>query len=1024
VIEDKKPGRNPKRSRVYGIIKQFMILFLPLLILGSFVFGAFLLQERKTKRKILLYKEQQNVELIQRIAVGNLRSIVMDLTSFTALPALRQMIERDEAIDHIELSRVFLDFCKSSDLYAHVRFLDETGMEIIRVNFNEGHPGIVPKAQLQNKSKRYYFADTIELEPGQIFVSPLDLNVEQGQIEDPLKPMIRFGAPIVDLNGQKQGVVLLNYFGAKIIGNLNEASLGTIGKFMLLNSHGYWLKGLDPKDEWGFMYDDRKDRTLATYDSDGWEKIATNESGQFTNKKGVYTFTTIHPIVRGMISSTGSAGPFNASKKRYSSDEYYWKVVSFIPSDILHEQLALVHSRWILAYVLTLVLLGLFSWFLSSNIVRRKQAESAEKEKAMYLSNILTSSTEYAIATTDLDFVITYYNPMAEKLFGYTAIEVIGKTVQEIHTKENVAPERLEEAIKQVLKTGKYEYLLVNERDEGTSYISSQVTGIYNNDSELVGYALFSKDDTERIMAKTVLQESEYQLRQIIDLVPHFIFVKDETGKFEIVNKAVAEAFGTTVEDLTGRRDSEFVATEEENEHFRSDDLEVIKSGKSKFIPEEELTDSENNIRYLQTTKVPFKSSTTKKPALLGVAVDITKRKQAEMAREKLQIQLTQAQKIESIGTLAGGIAHDFNNILYPILGYTEMLLEDIPEDSPLRNNLDAIYTGSLRARDLVKQILTFSRQAEHEMKPLRVQLVIKEALKLLRSSLPATIDIRQDMSNECGLVIANPTQIHQIVMNLCINAFHAMEDTGGTLTVSLKETELSAEDLIKDQTIIPGLYVRLTVADTGPGMEQRIINRIFDPYFTTKEKGKGTGLGLAVVHGIVKSHGGYINTYSELGKGTEFKVYLPVTTPRETVKKNGNGSAIQKGNERVLLVDDEDIIVQMTKQVLERLGYHVTTRNSSKDALEAFRVNPEKFDLVITDLTMPNMTGDKLTVELIKIRSNIPVILCTGFSEKMSDEKATSFGIKGFLMKPIVMKELAKKIREVLDDKENSDKG
>ncbi len=368
MIEDKRSDRNPKHTRVYGIIKQFIVIFLPFLVLISFVFGGFLLQEREAKRKILLYEEQKNVELMQRIAVGNLRSIAMDLTSFTALPTLRQMIERDEAIDHINLSRIFLDFCKSSALYDQVRFLDETGMEIVRVNFNEGRPSIVAKEQLQNKAKRYYFADTIELEPGQIFVSPLDLNVEQGQIEQPLKPMIRFGAPLVDLKGQKQGIVLLNYFGAKMIGNLDEASVRTIGKFMLLNSHGYWLKGLDPKDEWGFMYDDRKDRTLAASDFKGWEKIATQESGQFSNQKGVYTFTTIHPITRGMVSSTGSGGPFNASEKLYSSDEYYWKVVSFIPSDILHEQLAFIHSRWMSVYVLTLLLLGLFSWFLSFNM--------------------------------------------------------------------------------------------------------------------------------------------------------------------------------------------------------------------------------------------------------------------------------------------------------------------------------------------------------------------------------------------------------------------------------------------------------------------------------------------------------------------------------------------------------------------------------------------------------------------------------------------------------------------------------
>jgi CheY-like chemotaxis protein len=308
-----------------------------------------------------------------------------------------------------------------------------------------------------------------------------------------------------------------------------------------------------------------------------------------------------------------------------------------------------------------------------------------------------------------------------------------------------------------------------------------------------------------------------------------------------------------------------------------------------------------------------------------------------------------------------------------------------------------------------------FSRQTEQEKKPMKVQLVIKEVLKLIRSSLPTTICIRQDISNECGLVMADPTQIHQITMNLITNAYHAMEETGGKLTVTLKQLELTAEDL-KDPAMVPGPHVCLTVADTGPGMDQGIIARIFDPYFTTKEEGKGTGLGLAVVHGIVQSHGGHISVYSDPGKGTEFKVYLPVIKPQETEQNLEADLPIQKGNERILLVDDQDVIVQMERQMIERLGYHVTARTSSTDALEAFRTQPNKFDLVITDMTMPNMMGAKLSGELMKIRSDIPVILCTGFSEMMSKEKAESLGIKGFLVKPIEMKDLSKKIREVLD--------
>ncbi|MBC2704927.1 ATP-binding protein, partial [Desulfobacula sp.] len=347
---------------------------------------------------------------------------------------------------------------------------------------------------------------------------------------------------------------------------------------------------------------------------------------------------------------------------------------------------------------------------------------------------------------------------------------------------------------------------------------------------------------------------------------------------------------------------------------------------------------------------------------------------------------------------------------------YADMLLADSPEDSPFRDSLNEIYTSALRAKALVKQILTFSRQDTNELILMKVQPIIKEALKLIRSTIPTTIDIIQDIRADCGAIKADPTQIHQIIMNLTTNAYHAMEETGGELKVSLKEIELGEHDVtIPD--MIPGVYACLAVADTGMGMDKDVTEKIFDPFFTTKEIGKGTGMGLSVVHGIVKSMGGSIHVYSEPGKGTEFKVYFPVEKSLSEEQNIQTKKPVQGGTERILFVDDEETILIMEKKILERLGYQVTSRTSSIEALEAFRANPDTFDLVITDMAMPNMPGDKLTVELTKIRPDIPVLLCTGFSETMSEEKAASLGINGFLLKPIVMKDLAKKIREVLGE-------
>jgi CheY-like chemotaxis protein len=331
---------------------------------------------------------------------------------------------------------------------------------------------------------------------------------------------------------------------------------------------------------------------------------------------------------------------------------------------------------------------------------------------------------------------------------------------------------------------------------------------------------------------------------------------------------------------------------------------------------------------------------------------------------------------------------------------------------------LQQVLTAAHRAKNLVKQILTFSRQANQELKPLKVQLAVREALKLIRSSLPTTIEINQNISNTCGLVMADATQIHQVAMNLLTNAYHAMEHEGGKLDVTLKEVDLDVDDL-KDPAILAGSYVCLTVEDTGTGIDEYVMDRIFEPYFSTKEKDKGTGLGLAMVHGIVKSYGGNIRVYSEPGKGTAFHVYLPVIQTQAETKETRIISPVEGGKERILIVDDEEQLVRMSQQILERLGYHVTARTSSIETLEAFRAAPDKFDLVITDMTMPNMTGVHLAKNLIEIRSDIPVIICTGFSEKISADKATAMGIRGYVMKPVVRSELAKKIREVWDNAE-----
>ncbi len=396
-------------------------------------------------------------------------------------------------------------------------------------------------------------------------------------------------------------------------------------------------------------------------------------------------------------------------------------------------------------------------------------------------------------------------------------------------------------------------------------------------------------------------------------------------------------------------------------------------------------------------------------------------RKQAEKDRAKLEDQLRQSQKMESIGTLAGGIAHEFNNILGIIVGNTELALNDVPEWNQARHNLGEVMKASLRARDVVKQILDFSRQRKQESKPIRITPVWEESLKLLRASIPTTVEILQNFSAHDDTIRGDTAQIRQILMNLCANAAHAMREKGGVLEVSLENIELNQDAPALHPDLTAGNYVLLTVSDTGHGIAPEIVGRIFDPYFTTKKVGEGTGMGLSVALGIVSNHGGAIRVESGRGQGSTFQVFLPLLPEEANLESEVEAETIMpllKGNERVLFVDDEKALTDLAERVLSHCGYHVTVRTSSVEALEAFRAEPDKFDLVVTDMTMPNMTGMDLSQELLRLRPDISIILCTGFSDMVTEEKAKQMGIKAFVMKPVALRKIAQTIRQVLDRK------
>ncbi|MDM8525890.1 response regulator [Desulfococcaceae bacterium HSG8] len=499
------------------------------------------------------------------------------------------------------------------------------------------------------------------------------------------------------------------------------------------------------------------------------------------------------------------------------------------------------------------------------------------------------------------------------------------------------------------------------------------------------------------------LEESRNKYSELYDFAPVGYFTLREKALISEANLTGAALLGVEKNALIGQPLTRFIDSRSQDDFYLH---------RAKVFDTKELQTCE--IRMKKTDGSLFHSQLKSiishtDPGVWRTAVsDISE-------RVSMESKLRQAQKMAAIGTLAGGIAHDFNNILTPVIGYANMTIRQLPEDSHVRENLEEILKGGRRAAALVRQILDFSCMSDNKQyMPLMLQSILKEALRLLRASLPSNIEICQNIDMNAGFVMGNPVQIHRLMMNLCTNAYHAMEDKGGTLEVNLTEVCIDSDstDGINPE---PGTYLCLVVSDTGHGMEPEVKERIFEPYFTTKDQGKGTGMGLAMAHGIVGNHGGNIVVRSNPGRGSAFHVYLPLVSGSSAVPETPHSGQLLDGTERILFADDEEPIVNMMKQGLERFGYRVTALTSGTDALELFRNNPEQFDIVITDTTMPRLMGDELARELMKIRPDIPIIICTGFSQRITEEKVKEIGIRASVMKPVHPIEMAETIRKVL---------
>ena len=614
-----------------------------------------------------------------------------------------------------------------------------------------------------------------------------------------------------------------------------------------------------------------------------------------------------------------------------------------------------------------------------------------------------------------LDFRINDFNKKALETFKSAAGEFIGRTPYELSPPTQYdGQDSKEKALNIIAELVQNKQPMVfnwqHKRLNGELFDAEVSLSILEQEPEIVLQAII-RDISKRKQLDNQIRLMQHWVEHSVDL---FFWVRED-AQILYVNQAVCQALGYDLEEMCTLRVGDF-------------DLEITReawSGFTQTLREQGSYYFETRLRRKDGTEFPAEITANilefeGKDYFFAYGKDISKRVEADKDRKTLESQLRQAQKMEAIGALAGGIAHDFNNILSAIFGYAELVKDSLKDDTHAYQMQNQVLGAAKRARDLVEQILVFSRQADHKMGPVEPHLIVNEALKLLRASIPTTIKIKNDISSDSGYILADPTQIHQIIMNLCTNSYHAMRDTGGIIDVTLQNLEITEDNFaLEDLGLDAGDYIKLEVYDTGHGMAPATLEKIFNPYFTTKSKGEGTGLGLSVVHGIVKSIGGQIHVTSEENVGTNFQIYFPKLEIELSEEEKKRGDDVPGGHERIMVVDDEPAILDITRAMLEHLGYHVETFQDNRDAIQFFAENFRNFDLVITDLTMPNMTGIELAKKISGIRSDMPIILCTGFSDSISQSQAQSMGIEALLTKPILRTDLARTVRTVLDQQD-----
>ncbi len=876
------------RKQKQYLLQQSLKLLLPLTAVFLAVISAVYLFETDKERLIRNTDEILNIGIGTQSLIKSLEGISTDLAVLSQHDSFIRLRTPPTAENLEHLATGFLVLSRSKRIYDQIRYLDETGMEVIRVNFNDGNPSLVPQEQLQNKAQRYYFKKSISLDKGEVFVSPLDLNIEHGVVEKPLKPMIRFATPVFDGEERKKGVVILNYLGSRLLDYLKSTVAKILDHTMLVNNDGFWLLNPNPDLEWGFMLN-QETRFGALY-PDAWRQIQENDTGQFSNDNGLFTFETIYPLRTAQPLHNNTPNPHKPDDSPIKGETYSWKLFSYVSQKKINaSNLHTAKKLMLVAGPLYLIVL-IGSALLAYVRLQNRKSERALQESEQRKSTIFRTALD-AIITIDYKGRVVEFNPSAEEIFGYHFSDIEGQDIMEL-----IIPE-----------------------------------------------------------------EMWKQHKQGMD---HFF----TTGHSSIM--------GTRV------------------------NLNALRKTGEQFPIELYITPSQVGEKILVTAFIR----------------DLTERMAAEVEQRSLQKKLRQAQKMEALGQLVGGIAHDFNNLLGIVIGNLDILKEEVGNNEQIGHQCESALKAALRGSDLTKRLLAFTRHSTQETSATNVNQVITSIHDLLERSLTVLINVELTLPDDLWLTNINPRELEDVIVNLALNARDAMPQ-GGYLIIETKNVILD-EDYVKiNPGIKPGEYIVIIVSDTGTGIPKAIQERVFDPFFSTKEQGKGTGLGLSMAYGFVKSAHGQIRIYSEEGYGTALSIYLPRTSDntREVIVDSPDVSTVQGGNETILVVDDEPELALTTEKTLARMGYHVLTAGSASEALNVLKDHPGT-DLVFSDVTMPgDMDGYALAQEVKKHYPALKVLLTSGFTNRAANKSHEEMN-SNLLSKPYRNDDLIRRVRKLLD--------